>query len=86
LDFIGAAAGGLIFSRLLGMSENLDLIFKHGISWEMLTGSKTIVGGLIGGLIGVEFTKKLIGVKTSSGDLMTFPLILGIGLVVLVAF
>lgn len=78
--FIGAATGGLIFSRLLGMSENLDLIFKNGISWEMLIGSKTIVGGLIGGLIGVEFTKKLIGVKTSSGDLMTFPLILGIGL------
>lgn len=78
--FIGAATGGLIFSRILGMSENLDLIFKNGISWEMLTGSKTIVGGLIGGLIGVEFTKKLIGVKTSSGDLMAYPLILGIAL------
>lgn len=78
--FIGAATGGLIFSRILGMSENLDLIFKNGISWEMLTGSKTIVGGLIGGLIGVEFTKKLIGVKTSSGDLMAYPLILGIAI------
>ncbi|MDX1911806.1 MAG: prolipoprotein diacylglyceryl transferase, partial [Saprospiraceae bacterium] len=38
-------------------------------------GNKTIVGGLLGGLIGVESTKKIIGVSTSSGDLMTYPLL-----------
>lgn len=39
-------------------------------------GNKTIVGGFIGGLIGVEFTKKQIGVTASSGDMMVYPLIL----------
>src|SRR5690349_16823271 len=36
----------------------------------------TIVGGLLGGLTGVEITKKFIGEKRSSGDLFTYPLIL----------
>lgn len=39
-------------------------------------GNKTIVGGFLGGLIGVELTKKQIGVKVSSGDLMVYPIIL----------
>ena len=39
---------------------------------------KTIVGGLLGGLIAVEITKKFLGIKYSSGDIMTYPLILGI--------
>ena len=39
-------------------------------------GNKTIVGGFVGGLIGVELVKKRIGITTSSGDLMVYPLIL----------
>lgn len=39
-------------------------------------GNKTIVGGFLGGLIGVELTKKKIGVTVSSGDMMVYPLIL----------
>ena len=38
--------------------------------------NKTIVGGLLGGLFGVELTKKQLGVTVSSGDLMVYPLIL----------
>jgi prolipoprotein diacylglyceryltransferase len=38
--------------------------------------NKTIVGGMLGGLIGVEFTKKRLGITVSSGDLMVYPLIL----------
>ena len=36
---------------------------------------KTIVGGLAGGLIGVELAKKVLGVKRSTGDLFVLPLI-----------
>ena len=39
-------------------------------------GNKTIVGGMLGGLIGVELTKKRLGVTVSSGDMMVYPLIL----------
>jgi len=38
--------------------------------------SKTIVGGLLGALITVEITKKIVHEKSSSGDLFTYPLIL----------
>jgi prolipoprotein diacylglyceryltransferase len=36
------------------------------------------MGGLFGGLLGVELAKKRIGETQSSGDLFTFPIILGI--------
>jgi len=44
--------------------------------WLFFQG-KTVVGGLIGGLIGVEITKKMIGVKRSTGDVFVEPLIIG---------
>jgi prolipoprotein diacylglyceryltransferase len=36
------------------------------------------MGGLFGGLLGVEITKQLIREKQSSGDLFTLPIVLGI--------
>lgn len=41
---------------------------------------KTIVGGMIGGLIGVEFVKWRMGVKTRTGDLFALPLCIGIAI------
>lgn len=38
--------------------------------------NKTIVGGLLGGLAGVELMKKRIGEKQRSGDLFTYPILL----------
>jgi prolipoprotein diacylglyceryltransferase len=75
---IGAASGALLLSRLLGVFEN-PLLVRH-FSAQVILGNKTIVGGLLGGLIGVELTKKIIGVKTSSGDLMTYPIIVAIAI------
>ncbi len=74
--FLGAAAGALVGSHLLGILEN-PAYLAH-LDWRIWLGNKTIVGGLLGGLIGVEWTKKIIGVSASSGDLMTYPLILGL--------
>lgn len=75
---IGAAAGALFGSRLIGSLEDPQAFFsgEHGI-WYYYT-SKTIVGGLLGGLAGVEWTKKTIGEQRSSGDLFTYPLIFGL--------
>lgn len=36
------------------------------------------MGGLFGGLLGVELSKKIIHEQQSSGDLFTYPIILGI--------
>lgn len=74
--FIGAAAGALMGSHLLGIFENPTQLLH--LNWQIWLGNKTIVGGLLGGLIGVELTKKIIGVTSSSGDLMTYPLLFGL--------
>ncbi len=74
LIFIGAALGGFLGSHLLGILEKPELLNRVNIIYFM--SNTTIVGGLLGGLIGVELIKKRIGVVTSSGDLMVYPLIL----------
>ena len=74
---LGAALGALIGSRLIGFLENPFLNISEANIIQLLN-TKTIMGGLFGGLIGVEITKKIIGENTSSGDLFVFPIILGI--------
>lgn len=74
--FIGAAAGAFLGSRLLGALENPDWFFSGEQGWLYYYQSKTIIGGLLGGLFGVEVMKKYIGERQSSGDLFVFPLIL----------
>lgn len=73
---IGAAAGALLFSRLLGALEHPKNLLASDSVLLYLYSNKTIVGGLLGGLIGVELMKKLIGETKSSGDLFTYPLVL----------
>ncbi|MFI5139662.1 MAG: prolipoprotein diacylglyceryl transferase [Sphingobacteriales bacterium] len=72
--FIGAAFGALVGSHLIGVIENPPMLSHFTLIYLM--GNKTIVGGMLGGLIGVELTKKRMGVNVSSGDLMVYPLIL----------
>jgi phosphatidylglycerol---prolipoprotein diacylglyceryl transferase len=75
---IGATAGALVFSRLIASLESPSRFFSGDEPITYYIGNKTIIGGLLGGLVGVEVVKKWIGEKTSSGDLFTYPLILGI--------
>ncbi|MFY8037518.1 MAG: prolipoprotein diacylglyceryl transferase [Cyclobacteriaceae bacterium] len=74
---IGAAAGAFLFSRFIGVIEN-PLLVKENWIWAL--GNKSIIGGLLGGLMGVELVKKWIGEHRSSGDLFTLPLIVAIGI------
>ncbi len=74
---LGAALGALIGARLIGFLENPMITFSQENIIQLLN-TKTIMGGLFGGLLGVEFSKKRIGETKSSGDLFTFPIILGI--------
>jgi prolipoprotein diacylglyceryltransferase len=76
--FLGACAGALLGSRILGALEDLNAWKASAHPLVYLYASKTMVGGLLGGLAGVEITKKFLGEKRSSGDLFTYPLILGI--------
>ncbi len=77
---IGAAVGALVGSRALAALEH-PALFATATPLQtavLLMGLKTIVGGLLGGLIGVEATKAALGERTRTGDLYVFPLILAI--------
>ena len=65
---VGAAVGAAIGSRLLAWLCDPDLT-------RSILAGKTIVGGLLGGLIGVELAKKLAGIRQRTGDLLVLPLI-----------
>lgn len=75
-SIIGATFGALLGSRLLGALENPPGLLHADNLLVYIYQNKTIVGGLLGGLIGVESVKKLIGEQQSTGDLFTYPLIL----------
>jgi prolipoprotein diacylglyceryltransferase len=64
--FAGAALGAALGSRLL---------FVLSYAGGDFFGGKSIVGGLLGGLIGVELAKKFSGITRSTGDLLVYPLI-----------
>jgi prolipoprotein diacylglyceryltransferase len=75
---LGSIIGALLGSRLLGALEDPQILLSG--DWLAIYKSKTIIGGLFGGLLGVELIKKLIGEKQSTGDLFVLPLILGIAI------
>jgi prolipoprotein diacylglyceryltransferase len=73
---LGAAAG----SRMLAALERPAFFAAHWREPLLVFGGKTIVGGLIGGLLAVEWTKRRIGVTTRTGDLFAIPLTIGIAI------
>ena len=74
---LGAIVGAFIGSRFIGYLENPMISFNAQRIIHLLD-SKSIIGGLFGGLLGVEISKKIIHEKQSSGDLFTLPIIVGI--------
>jgi phosphatidylglycerol---prolipoprotein diacylglyceryl transferase len=73
---IGATFGAFLFSRVVGALENPVTLMYSPHMLLYLYANKSIVGGLLGALLVVEITKKIIHEKSSSGDLFTYPLIL----------
>jgi prolipoprotein diacylglyceryltransferase len=75
---IAATFGAFAGSRLLGGLEAPSLFFGGGgaAGWLYYFQAKTIVGGLLGGLWAVELTKRLLGIRSRSGDVYVYPLLL----------
>lgn len=75
---IGAILGSVLGSRIAGGLEDPAQLQKAGNILMHFYQNKTVLGGLLGGVWGVEIIKKIIAEKNSSGDLFTLPLILAL--------
>ena len=74
----GGLIGGIVGAKGLAIFEHIDMLWVGEVSWwGLLLGGKTIVGALLGATFGVEMTKKIIKVSTSTGDAFAYPLIIG---------
>ena len=80
--WIGAAAivGAALGAKLGYWIEDPRNAFADFPDWRHLLEGKTIVGALLGGLIGVELVKRAVGARGSSGDAFALPLIVGISI------
>lgn len=77
-----AALGGLLAGAAIG-NKAVFLIERPDVWQSLLEGhwvmpGQSIVGGLLGGLIGIELAKALTRQTRSMGDLMVWPLAAGI--------
>jgi prolipoprotein diacylglyceryltransferase len=76
-----AAIGALLGSRILGLLEYAPARGFHPQQFFAFTGGgKTIVGGLLGGWLAVELTKRLARIHSRTGDLFAVPLCIGIAI------
>jgi phosphatidylglycerol:prolipoprotein diacylglycerol transferase len=73
-----AALGSVIGSKVLYWLEDPSLVIHNWSNPAVLLGGKTIVGGLVGGLIAVEWVKRRMGETQCTGDLFAVPMCIGI--------
>ncbi len=74
----GAALGAAVGSRALYVLQYWQALKLQPL--EVWLGGKTIVGGLLGALIGVETAKRLLHWTRSTGDGFVLPLIVAIAI------
>lgn len=74
----GAAVGAAVGSRALYMLQYWQAL--AGAPLALWLGGKTIVGGLLGGLLGVEIAKRALHWSRSTGDGFVLPLLVAIAI------
>lgn len=74
---VGAIVGAALGAKLAFWLDDPLAAFANFPDWRHLLEGKSIVGALLGGLIGVELAKKFAGIRDSSGDAFVRPLAVG---------
>lgn len=74
---LGCILGAAIGNKLVFWAEFPQLWTSRGHDLALWMSGQSIVGGLLGGLLGVEIAKKLAGSRTSTGDSFVLPLMAG---------
>lgn len=74
---VGCILGAAIGNKLVFWIEMPHLWSSVDPDWRLIASGQSIVGGLLGGLLGVELSKKLAGTRRSTGDQFILPLVAG---------
>ena len=74
---VGAIVGAALGAKLAFWFDDPLAAFATFPDWRHLLEGKSIVGALLGGLIGVEIAKRFAGVHASTGDAFVRPLAIG---------
>ena len=74
---VGLLLGAAIGNKAVFMVERPE-VWQQLMQGSLALPGQSIVGGLLGGLIGVELAKKLSGQSRSAGDPMVWPIALGV--------
>jgi phosphatidylglycerol:prolipoprotein diacylglycerol transferase len=73
-----AAVGAAVGSRIVYWLDAPALTWAHRGDAYFLIGGKSIVGGLLGGWVAVEWAKRTVGESRATGDLYVVPLAVGL--------
>lgn len=74
---VGLLLGAALGNKAVFLAERPDLLQRLWAG-ELIWPGQSIVGGLLGGLVGVELAKRLTGQARSTGDAMVLPIALGL--------
>jgi prolipoprotein diacylglyceryltransferase len=74
---MGCIFGAALGNKLVFLAEVPQLWLHQGLTPAVLMAGQSIVGGLLGGLLGVELAKWATRQRSSTGDLFVLPLIVG---------
>lgn len=77
---VAAILGAAMGSKVLFWLEDPGRTLRHAGELAYLMSGKTIVGGLLGGTIAVEWTKARLGIARRTGDLFAVPMAIGIAI------
>jgi len=78
---VAGLIGALIGAKILAWAQHPQTTLL-AVTDEpvLLFGGKTIVGGLLGGMAGIELAKKMLGIEKRTGDALVFPIAVGMSL------
>lgn len=76
---VGLLLGAGLGNKLVYLIERPDVV-RGWFEGRWVMPGQSIVGGLLGGLIGVEIAKWLTGQPQSTGDLMVWPIAIGLAI------
>jgi prolipoprotein diacylglyceryltransferase len=74
----GCLLGAAIGNKAVFWLDQPQLWPALAHDWTRVFGGQSMVGGLLGGLLGVEIAKRLTGQPRSTGDTFVFPCLLGL--------